>query len=258
MPEIQDELGLFERAQVPSGRLTTIAAMNIRRTSILPSEAFVDNIRRMGVLEPVLLLRESSATGGAPFRIIDGQRRVEAMRIIDEMRPIPAVIYPNTTPLRVLGGMALSANLQRSPNAIQEFLAIQELMESGATVPQIASSLGIPEATIIARLRVGNLDEGLRQLLAEGRLSASLAQRLGAESLQTQMRIANEFFAENPRDGTARLTARMAYPERPQDEQIRLLPAVTHPAEHRIAAPGASARAVAGCVHAVGRSSALR
>jgi hypothetical protein len=75
-------------------------------------------------------------------------------------------------------------------------------------------------------LRIGNLIPGLRILLEQGRMSVTLAQRLGAESLFTQARIWEEFRdAGHAAEGsTVRLTARDAYPERPQDEQIRLLP----------------------------------
>jgi hypothetical protein len=63
----------------------------------------------------------------------------------------------------------------------------------------------------------------LRELLEAGRLSITLAQRLGAETMQTQTRIWNDFANRVPIP--ARLTASMAYPQTPQDEQIRLLPA---------------------------------
>jgi hypothetical protein len=224
MPDTQTEIALFERSEVPDGVRMAVAAADIRFQSTTVSPEFLDNVRRLGVLEPVLL-RQAEITRSAPYRIIDGHRRVAAMGIIDEMRPIPAIVYPFDISMRQIGAIALSANMHRAPNAMAEFAAIRELMETGATIPQIASSLGIPEHVIIARLRVGSLDERLRNLLIEGRMSASLAQRLGAETIQTQQRIWHDFMTEQDQTQVPlRLTARMAYPEHPQDEQIRLLP----------------------------------
>ena len=223
---VQEEFQLLDRTQIPDGRPISVTAREIRPARTPVSDEFVANIRLVGVREPVLLF-PSPATFGVPYRIVDGHRRIAAMRIIDAERPFPAILYPTGMTMRQVASIALSTNLHRTPNAEREYDAINELMDTGATVPQIASALGIPEATIIARLRVGNLNGDLRSLLSEGRLSTSLAQRLGAESLQTQQRIWREFVArenEPGRGSNHRLTTRDAYPERPSDEQIRLLP----------------------------------
>lgn len=230
MPEtIQESFNLIEANSLPDGVATRIRARDIRPYNVSVRQDFLDNVRRLGVLEPVLL-RASVQTSGAPYRIIDGRRRVAAMRIIDMEKPIRAIVYQGDMSQRQMASILLSANMHRTPNVINEFQAINELIETGATIPQIASSLGIPESVIVARLRVGHLDEGLRQLLAEGRLSASLAQRLGAESPQTQARITNEFFAAHPRDGSDRLTASIAYPEQAVDEQMTM-PLVPSPSD---------------------------
>ena len=93
-------------------------------------------------------------------------------------------------------------------------------MDSGATIPQISLTFGIPEAFIFTRLRIGHLLSGLLELFAADRMSISLATRLGAESLQTQQRIWNNWTMTSPQP--MRMTSAFAYPETTPTEQILL------------------------------------
>lgn len=139
---------------------------------------------------------------------------------------LDAVHVPSGRAAEIAEILSEMSNMNRAPDVLREVRAIMDLVERGATIPQIANAFDIPEALIVARLRIGGLLPGLRILLEQGRMSVTLAQRLGAESLQTQSRIFNDFQArENDpgRGANHRFTTRDAYPERPQDEQIRLI-----------------------------------
>ena len=123
----------------------------------------------------------------------------------------------------VLRDMAYRVRRGQRPDALREFRAIQALMDSGATIPQISLTFGIPEAFIFTRLRIGHLLSGLLELFAADRMSISLATRLGAESLQTQQRIWNNWTMTSPQP--MRMTSAFAYPETTPTEQI-LLPVI--------------------------------
>jgi ParB family chromosome partitioning protein len=145
-------------------------------------EALAASLREHGVLQPLLV---RPAPGAAGYEIVAGERRWRAAQRAG-LHEVPVVV-------RELGDretleLALVENLQRSDLApLEEALAFQRLMqEFGHTQEVLAGAVGKSRSHIANTLRLLGLDEPLREMLTDGRLSAGHARALlGARDPQT-------------------------------------------------------------------------
>ena len=166
----------------PEVAATEIALDSIDRNPAQPRRVFDRNeldalaasIREHGVLQPIVVTRI-----GARFRLIAGERRVQAARLAGLER-VPAVFRDNDrhSPLE----LALIENLQRSDlNAIEEAHAYRALIEDHSlTQDDIATRVGRKQSTISNTLRLLSAPQELQDavvdgLISEGHLRALLA-----------------------------------------------------------------------------------
>lgn len=130
-----------------------------------------DSIRTHGVLEPVIVraipltLYEGS---GRQYELIAGERRWRGAALA-ERTTIPALVLPETTSDQAVLELAIIENLQREDlHPLDEATAFGRMQtELRYSYAQIADRLGKSKGYVQNRLRLLQLDEDLRRLVAE-------------------------------------------------------------------------------------------
>jgi len=129
-------------------------------------EELAQSIRSSGIVQP-LVVRSVAAR----FQLIAGERRWRAAQRAGLMR-VPAVVrdVPGEKALE----MTLVENLQREDlNPIEQAHAFERLTEEfHLTQEQVAERTGKDRATIANALRLLKLEDTIKELIEEGRLSA--------------------------------------------------------------------------------------
>lgn len=132
-----------------------------------------DSIAQHGVLQPLLV--RPLLSGG--YQIVAGERRWRASRMAG-LATVPALIR-ELTDSEVMQ-IALIENLQREDlKPLEEAQGYQALMEEfGFTQDEISKSVGRSRPAVTNALRLLNLPEAVRGMLARGDLSAGHARTL--------------------------------------------------------------------------------
>ncbi len=150
-----------------------------------------DSIREVGILQPLVV--RSTPAG---FELIAGERRLRAAREAGLDR-VPVLIRQAGENESV--ELALVENLQRENlTPLETAAAYQALMDGfGLTKDQLARRLGKSRAAVTNTLRLVHLPEGIRALLADGKLSEGHARALlGLEDEEQMTRLARKVAAE--------------------------------------------------------------
>lgn len=147
-------------------------------------QALSDSIAQHGVIQPLTVRKMD----GGSYQIIAGERRWRAARLAG-LSEIPAVVIEADD--RKAMELAMIENLQRQDlNPIEEALGYQRLIEEyGHTQEKLADCVGKSRPAVANALRLLALPEDVRQMLADGRLTAGHARAvlsLKTEALQKQ------------------------------------------------------------------------
>ena len=144
-----------------------------------------ESIKSVGVLQPILVTRI-----GDRYRIIAGERRYRASRLAG-LTEIPAIVREWDEQRQLEA--ALIENLQRDDlNPIEEAMGIRNFMrESGLTQEKAAERLGKSRPAVANLLRLLTLEESVRQMLIDGKLSAGHARALVTVEPVRQVQLAN-------------------------------------------------------------------
>ena len=143
------------------------------------------SIRAVGVLQPIIV-----APSGDRFTIIAGERRYRASRLA-ELDEIPAIVRDWDSQKRLEA--ALIENMQRDDlNPVEEAMGVRRLMdEAGLTQEKAAERLGKSRPAVANLLRLLTLPDSVKQMLAEGKLSAGHARALVTVEPRRQVQLAN-------------------------------------------------------------------
>jgi len=135
-------------------------------------DELADSIVQQGLLQPILVRREGTA-----YKLIAGERRWRAAQRAG-LTEIPALIR-EVSDEEVLE-MALVENLQREDlSPLEEATGYQRLLaERQWTQEQVAERVGKSRTTVTNALRLLQLPEGVKALLAEGQLEVGHARAL--------------------------------------------------------------------------------
>ena len=136
----------------------------------------VSSMRENGLLQPIVV-RPSPAGSAVDWELVAGERRWRAsMRL--GWQEIPAMVRDVDD--RTLLVLALVENLQRSElSVLDEAEGFRRLGEEfGLNQQQIADVVGRDRSTVANALRLLQLPPSVRQMLADGRLSAGHARAL--------------------------------------------------------------------------------
>ena len=129
-------------------------------------ESLAASIRSVGVIQPIMV----RPAGDGTFEIIAGERRWRASKLAG-LQEIPVIL--SDADEQMAAETALIENLQREDlNPIERGEAIRRLIERfGLTQTQVAERVGLDRSSVSNLLRLGDLEEPIRDLLASGELS---------------------------------------------------------------------------------------
>ena len=194
-----EALGAGPRGSAP-GSIQFIPLEQIQPNPLQPRSDFnqaelsglVDSLRTSGLLQPILVRRCDSS-----FQIIAGERRWRAAQQAG-LQTIPAILREASDADML--ELALIENLQRSDlNPVDRATAYGSyLSRLGLTQEQASHRLGHDRATIANYIRLLDLNEQVRELLASGEISMGHARALLAlpERAQ-QLRLAKLVASKN-------------------------------------------------------------
>src|SRR5215475_9346328 len=182
----------------PSTGIARLAVERILRDPAQPRKTFdeaklrelAESIKTQGVIQPVLVRRE-----GADYRLIAGERRWRAAQLAG-LHEIPAVVRDVTAAEAF--ELALVENLQRTDlNPLEEAEGYRRLIqEFGLTQDQVGERVGRDRTSVANALRLLQLPEAVKDLLASGALGMGHARALlgiaGSELVRTAERIVRE------------------------------------------------------------------
>lgn len=131
-----------------------------------------DSIRVQGVISPIILVKRDDK-----YMIVAGERRYRAAKAVG-LNTIPAMVKQIDE--RMIREISLIENLQRENlNAIEEAEAVAELMKlNGYTQEQLANRIGKARSSVANIVRLLSLEDEVKSLVAQDRLSAGHARAL--------------------------------------------------------------------------------
>lgn len=163
------------------GSLRHIAITSITPNTFQPRTDFAPealaelatSIKTMGVLQPIVVRRR----GSDAYELIAGERRWRAATLAG-LTTIPAVIRESAD--REAASIAIAENVQRTDlNPIEIGLALSRLhAHFNMSQSQIAEEVGLERPTVANLLRLLDLPESVRDLVAKGALSKGHAKLL--------------------------------------------------------------------------------
>ena len=164
----------------PKGSVLKLPIEAIHRDTLQPRRHFdeeklrelTESIKAQGVLMPVLVRKD-----GEGYKIIAGERRWRASQLAG-LHEIPAIVR-EVTEVEAFE-LALVENLQRADlNPMEEAEGYHRLVEEfGLTQDQVAQRVGKERSTVANALRLLGLPPEVKNMVAEGNLSAGHARAL--------------------------------------------------------------------------------
>ncbi|HWV25535.1 MAG TPA: ParB N-terminal domain-containing protein [Thermomicrobiales bacterium] len=165
-----------------------------------PSDRLVENVKRNGVIVPVILAERADEDGELHYVIVDGNRRVAAAREA-EVPVVPARVLQGVSDAE-MANLTLLTNNFRTSNYVTEFWAMNELQRAGVSRKQLPEVTGWTPSTIATREHLSQLERRLFIGLSEGRISPTVALAAAKLDRDSQARLGDIF------QKTRRLTKR--------------------------------------------------
>jgi ParB family chromosome partitioning protein len=188
-----------ENEEPDKNSIVEIKITDIEANENQPRKAFDDetltdlseSIKEHGVVQPIIVRKL-----GNSYQIIAGERRWRASRLAGK-RTIPAIVKECSN-LEVME-LALIENLQREDlNSIEEAQAYKSLIEEyKMTQEDISKKIGKSRPAIANSLRLLQLPQAIKNLIAEGRITQGHARALLAISGEKrQLEVAEKIITE--------------------------------------------------------------
>lgn len=157
-----------------------------------------DSIREQGVLQPLIVRPGKPTADGsarAPYEIVAGERRWRAARIVG-LDTVPVVVRELDDQSAL--AIALIENLQREDlNPIDQAQSLSRLADEFAlTHEQVAKAVGRSRASVSNLLRLLDLQDDVKQLLAQGRIDMGHARALLPLDAKRQISMARRIEAK--------------------------------------------------------------
>ncbi len=187
-------------------------------------EDLCNSIRENGLLQPISV-RPAPPGGLASWELIAGERRWRAVMRLG-WTEVPAVVREIDD--RAMLVLALVENLQRAElSPLEEAQGYQQLAEEfGLSQQEIAQAVGRDRSTIANALRLLNLPAAVRQLVADGKLSAGHARALlgignDHQMIELARRAAEEGWSVRQVEAEVQRGRPKKQPTRPRQERTR-------------------------------------
>ena len=154
-----------------------------------------NSIKEQGLLMPILVKKDKNNTNSKKFIIIAGERRWRACKSL-KMKTINAIVIENTSE-KSDALAAIIENVQRENlSALEEAIAYEKLIKNYKMKHEdIAKSTGKSRSYITNLLRVLSLNEGVKKLLNEKKISFGHARAL--LNAPNQLVLANKVITDN-------------------------------------------------------------
>ena len=164
-----------DRNSIVEIKITDIEANDRQPRKAFNDETLVDlseSIKEHGVVQPIIVRKL-----GSSYQIIAGERRWRAARLAGK-KTIPAIVK-ECSDLEVME-LALIENLQREDlNSIEEATAYKSLIEEyNMTQEEISKKIGKSRPAIANSLRLLQLPQEIKNMIAEGKISQGHARAL--------------------------------------------------------------------------------
>jgi ParB/RepB/Spo0J family partition protein len=151
-----------------------------------PSDAMIDSVKRLGVLQPILVIAQPSGT----MKVAAGRRRVAAARKAG-LTEVPARM------VQVTGGwmdeaevLTFAENHYRADNPAAEAVAIRDLLQRGHSPAVIIEQLGMSEREFRPIAELMALDDAIFAGFTQGAVKAGVARRIAKLPLAVQKQLA--------------------------------------------------------------------
>jgi ParB family chromosome partitioning protein len=147
-------------------------------------EELMESIKTHGLIQPIIVRPKNDKS----YEIIAGERRWQACKKLN-MDRVPVIIRKYND--LEASAAALIENIQREDlNAVEEANAYKQLMDSyGLTQEELSNRVGKSRSFIANMIRLLTLPPEIREMLAEGVISAGHARALVAlEDSETQIK----------------------------------------------------------------------
>ena len=154
-----------------------------------------DSIKEQGLLMPILVKKDKNSTNNKKFIIIAGERRWRACKSL-KMKTINAIVLKNTSE-KSDALAAIIENVQREDlSVLEEAIAYDKLIKNYKMKhEEIAKSTGKSRSYITNLLRILGLNEGVKNLLNEKKISFGHARAL--LNAPNQFALANKVITDN-------------------------------------------------------------
>jgi ParB-like partition proteins len=154
----------------------TLAIASIKPNKEQPRKRFdeeklaelAESIRQYGIIQPIVVKKETTKSGATVYRIVAGERRFRAAQIAG-LTQVPVIIFKGEDDYQV----SLIENLQREDlNPIEIAEAYNELMNRfGYTQEELSQKVGKSRSEVSNCMRLLNLCEKVKDLVRGGMLS---------------------------------------------------------------------------------------
>ncbi|MBP2310753.1 ParB/RepB/Spo0J family partition protein [Azospirillum soli] len=165
---------------VPLSQLLPPTANPRKRIDPAGIEGLARSIRTDGVLQNLVV----TCLKGDRFRVVTGERRYQALKLLENRGDIGA---DYRVPVEVRHGLkpadarriALVENVQREAlDAIDEADGFAALLQKGATLEDVAAQTGLSTATVKRRLALAGLCDEAKQAVRDGVVGLGIAEAL--------------------------------------------------------------------------------
>ena len=181
----------------------TLNIKDIKPSLYQPRSYFDDNsikelacsIKEQGLLMPILVKKDKNSTNNKKFIIIAGERRWRACKSL-KMKTINAIVIKNTSE-KSDALAAIIENVQRENlSVLEEAIAYDKLIKNYKMKHEdIAKSTGKSRSYITNLLRILSLNDGVKKLLNEKKISFGHARAL--LNAPNQLVLAKKVIADN-------------------------------------------------------------
>lgn len=183
-------------------------------------EELAQSIRESGVIQPLVV----RALDNGRFGLVAGERRWRASQLA-ELDRVPVVVRDVSD--REAFVLALIENVQREDlNPIEEAEAYQQLLDDPSlTQSDVASKVGKSRVAVANSLRLLNLVDAVKGMVADGELSAGHARAVLSVPTELQQEFAQRILRENMTVRQAEALARKLRdadetPPEPESEEV--------------------------------------
>jgi ParB family chromosome partitioning protein len=164
-----------------------LSPANVRKTPATAAEEaqLEASIRAKGILQN-LIVRPTPIDGRGVYEVDAGGRRLKILQklaaegVIDVDHPVPCLVRE---PAASLETSLMENTIRAAMHPADEFVAMAELIDAGATIDDVAKRFGTSERHVKQRLRLGKLAPKLLEAYRAGDLSLDVvtAFTLGAD-----------------------------------------------------------------------------